>query len=141
MLLIFLLSSIPKNTPRSAVIPGSEGTLIPVFDVYFWEFVVKKGAHLLIYALLAHTYLWGLSPGHCRGHRVRPSWWLTGAAALLAIVFGISDELHQTFVPGRTASLRDVLIDAAGACLGLWAWNYGRRIINFLYQKGKTEFV
>jgi hypothetical protein len=116
MAIIFMLSSIPKQTPRSVLIPGSEGTLIPFFDVYFWEFVAKKGAHLLIYALLAHTYLWGLS-GY---RRVRPSHLAT--AALLAVLYGVTDELHQTIVPGREGGVRDVVINAAGICLGLWGW-------------------
>jgi hypothetical protein len=123
--IIFLLSSIPKQTPRNVLIPGSEGTLIPFFDVYLWEFVTKKGAHLLIYALLAHTYLWGMS-GYSR---VRPSH--VAAAALLAVLYGVTDELHQTVVPGREGGVRDVVINAAGACLGLWGWwkfNVTRRV-------------
>jgi VanZ family protein len=116
MAIIFMLSSIPKQTPRSVLIPGSAGTLIPFFDAYFWEFVAKKGAHLLIYALLAHTYLWGLS-----GYRgVRPPH--LAAAALLAVLYGVTDELHQTIVPGREGGVRDVVINAAGACLGLLGW-------------------
>jgi len=46
-----------------------------------------------------------------------------GAAWLLATAWGLSDELHQMFVPGRHASLKDVAMDAAGAAIGafgLW---------------------
>lgn len=46
--------------------------------------------------------------------------------ALCAVVFyGITDEVHQMFVPGRTASVDDLLADAIGALIGAglcWAW-------------------
>ncbi len=40
---------------------------------------------------------------------------------LVAVVYALSDELHQLFVPGRQAALTDVFIDAAGALLALAA--------------------
>jgi VanZ family protein len=45
---------------------------------------------------------------------------------LIALAYAISDEVHQLFVPNRTADVRDVLADMAGAALGLcacWAWH------------------
>ena len=44
---------------------------------------------------------------------------------LLAIVYGVSDEWHQSFVPERSADAADVLADAIGALVGgsaVWAW-------------------
>jgi VanZ family protein len=38
---------------------------------------------------------------------------------VLAVLYAVSDEVHQTFVAGRHGSPRDVLIDAVGAALGL----------------------
>lgn len=39
-------------------------------------------------------------------------------AAAIAILFGISDEFHQSFVPGRFPSVYDVIADALGAFAG-----------------------
>jgi VanZ family protein len=39
-------------------------------------------------------------------------------AAALAALYGITDEWHQTFTPGRDASLADVVKDFCGAVLG-----------------------
>lgn len=37
----------------------------------------------------------------------------------LCVLYAVSDEYHQTFVPGRTGDWRDVLSDAAGTAAGL----------------------
>lgn len=45
---------------------------------------------------------------------------LTCALALLfCFIFAMTDEYHQTFVDGRTGQFSDVLIDTAGACVGI----------------------
>ena len=46
-----------------------------------------------------------------------PRWRAALAAALIASLYGVTDEIHQAFVPGRTASGWDWLADAAGAFL------------------------
>lgn len=43
----------------------------------------------------------------------------------IVVLYGVSDELHQMFVPGRTASFDDLLADTIGALAGTglcWAW-------------------
>ncbi len=47
--------------------------------------------------------------------------WLVAAAAAMAAAYGVFDELHQAFVPGRTASSIDLGYDFLGAALGLTA--------------------
>ncbi len=47
-------------------------------------------------------------------------------ALLICSIYAISDEWHQMFVPGRNAEWTDVLIDSAGAFLGIFLsgmWN------------------
>ena len=39
-------------------------------------------------------------------------------AFIIAVIYGISDEIHQSFVPGRDAAIGDVLADTFGAFLG-----------------------
>ena len=51
-------------------------------------------------------------------------------AWLTATLYGASDEFHQSFVVGRTADVRDLVADSAGAALALgavWAWSIIRR--------------
>ena len=40
------------------------------------------------------------------------------AAWLVATLYGVTDEWHQMYVPGRTSELRDLVNDAAGALAG-----------------------
>ena len=85
------------------------------------HFLVRKAAHFTEYAVLAllAARAFGASPR--RGLKRR--WWLASFALVACVA--LSDEYHQSFVPSRTASLYDSLIDMAGgaaalACAALW---------------------
>jgi VanZ family protein len=50
---------------------------------------------------------------------------LLGVSIILSVLFAFSDEIHQFFVSGRTASLTDVMADGVGASIGTivyWGW-------------------
>jgi len=79
----------------------------------FIDAPLKKGAHLVAYALLALLCWRALSQGKEVDGRT------LALAFAIAVAYGISDEFHQSFVPGREPSLRDVFIDAAGAAAAL----------------------
>ncbi len=84
-----------------------------------WDLIVKKGAHMLGYGLLALAYWYGLRFDE-RG------WWL---ALLLAVLYASTDEFHQSFVPGRHPSWVDVLVfDGGGAAIALGLGNWWRAI-------------
>jgi VanZ family protein len=86
--------------------PPSE---LPYFD---WaDHIVKKGGHIIGYAILAFLY-W-----RAFDFKEKKVW----AAWLFAILYAITDEFHQSFVPGRFSSVWDVLIfDNLGALISLW---------------------
>ncbi len=90
------------------------------------QYVIRKGAHMTEYALLA-ALLWRARRQPVRGD-TRPWHWSEASIALgLAIAFAASDELHQSFVPSREGRVGDVFIDGAGAALGVGAvWLIGR---------------
>lgn len=77
------------------------------------DVVLKKGAHAALFGVLALLYL-GVLQGD-GPPSLRDRWLAFG----LTVLYALSDEFHQSFVPGRTPSLRDVLIDGAGAALAL----------------------
>ena len=82
--------------------------------------------HGIAYAGLALVTLRATSGGRWVGVGARA----IGLAWVIAAAYGVTDEWHQAFVPGRMADVRDVLADAAGAALGLgaaWAWSIIKR--------------
>lgn len=92
MALIFAASSIPnlKNLPGG---------------------MSDKSGHSIGYALLGGLLLRAMAGGRLRGVT-----WTRGLAAIvLATLYGVSDEFHQLFVPGRSADRYDVLADCVGA--------------------------
>jgi VanZ family protein len=82
--------------------------------------------HGIAYAGLALITLRATSGGEWSGVGVRA----ISLAWVIAALYGLTDEWHQSFVPGRMADVRDVVADAAGAALGLaaaWAWSIIKR--------------
>lgn len=80
-----------------------------------------KFAHAFVYSLLSYLIARALF------YQYRfPAWqknylWL---AILLAILYGVSDEIHQYFVPGRSSEFYDIVADAVGACLGVLGFRF-----------------
>jgi VanZ family protein len=102
---------------------GTAGSDLPKFGI--WSFIVMKGGHLVGYALLGVSYLHGIAShkGMNRGVLL--------AAIVLAGLYAVTDEFHQSFTPGRTPSAVDVGIDTIGAALGavIWAWARSLRVV------------
>lgn len=48
-----------------------------------------------------------------------PTKWIWITAALISILYGVSDELHQKFVPGRYATFADWVADVIGSIAGV----------------------
>ena len=76
--------------------------------------IIRKAAHLTEYAILALLLVRAIQYG-----AVKLKWLSIVGAAGLSLLYSISDELHQMFVPSRTSSPRDVLIDNIGVAITL----------------------
>jgi VanZ family protein len=84
-------------------------------DFRSFDIAMKKGAHLTVYAFL---YLLLFRAFHSiRPEKGPPSSGIYALAALVAVLYAISDEVHQSFVPFRNATVRDVIIDSIGILL------------------------
>lgn len=92
-------------------------TVMPRFGQF--DLSVKKGGHMIGYALLAFGFVRG------QGHLTRRSLLL---ALLASMLYGASDELHQSFVMGRSSRILDVGIDSLGAALGLLVLTCSSRV-------------
>jgi VanZ family protein len=78
------------------------------------DWPLRKVAHLMIFAILAILTARALT-----GTRIRHA---TLFSFVLAGFYAISDEVHQSFVAGRSPLLTDVLIDLVGVAVGLLIW-------------------
>ncbi len=83
---------------------------VPLEGRAFLEFIVRKAAHMMEYAVLYLLYRHALLLSGNRKPAI--------AALLLCAAYAVTDEFHQGFVDGRGSSPIDVLIDTAGAALG-----------------------
>jgi VanZ family protein len=95
--LIFYLSAQPR-LPR--VIPP---VLPQIQDII---------GHFTVYAVLAVLLRWALQGAGIR----HPMLWALAATVL----YGVTDEFHQSFVPNRHPDVFDLATDLAGAVAALW---------------------
>lgn len=84
-----------------------EQKLQKVEALQFW---VRKGAHFSVYCVLAIFAFLAMRSVFTALPFV--------FSLMYCLLFSISDEIHQSFVPGRSCELRDVCIDFSGAILG-----------------------
>ena len=100
---IFTFSSFPTGTAS---------------EIDWQDFIVKKSAHVVVYFILTSlTYRALLVNGVSKSKAAFLS-------ILFSVLYGFSDEFHQSFTPGRDPRIRDVLFDAVGAVLAIYSiWN------------------
>lgn len=115
---IFMLSSQPGNRFDEA-----EDFLdfVPAADFF---------AHIVIYFVLAtlvHAVL--------RIYLPRRKHLLMIDTVIFSLLYGVSDEFHQSFVPGRSVSASDLLADVLGAALAVTLWLAVTRIRR--YRRGQ----
>jgi hypothetical protein len=94
MALIFAASSIPEL----GALPGG---------------MSDKSGHGIGYGILGAVLVRALAGGRVNG----VTWRRAGLAVLLATLYGVTDEFHQSFVPGRSPDRFDVLADCLGAAV------------------------
>lgn len=81
----------------------------------------SSGPYAIIYHLTAFSYLTlFLLISLTKGKPNKP---LIIMGIILAIIYGISDEIHQLFVPGRFASIKDIIINSFGILLTSLAYS------------------
>lgn len=90
-------------TPAASPADPAAASVPPAID---W----LKAGHAIGYFWLGLAVLFGLS--------IR-SRWSPGVALVLCFLYSITDEFHQIFTPGRSASPRDILLDTLAALVGV----------------------
>lgn len=115
---IFLLSHQPAAELPLPTIPG-----------------LDKLAHGIVYAGLAAATLNAVSR---EALQLKPQ--LTGVLVVVfCLAYGLTDEYHQTFIPGREASLGDLAADAIGAAILVYVWFRFIRLRQLKHHRDKDE--
>ncbi len=110
MALIFGLSSIPATG-------GADDFEVRRPETWLSS-PIQNLLHVPTYGLLAALVWWSLIP------RLRSVPLQAGLACVVAGLYGVVDELHQAFVPGRSSSARDMLFNTVGVVAGTCAFGY-----------------
>lgn len=86
--------------------------LINFLGINIPKIILRKGAHFVEFSGLGLCLCNAIYASF--GHRLTPVFALVGS-----VIYAISDEVHQIFSEGRACQITDVLIDSAGALLGI----------------------
>ena len=99
-------------------------------DFYWKDFVFKKSAHVFFYGMLAVlTYRALIGEAVSKKKALFLSFFV-------ALIYGASDEIHQSFTPGREPRVRDVFFDGGGAMLAMFLLNK----LDLKYKKLLSHF-
>ena len=112
MALIFVMSSF-NSTESSNQSGFVVNLIINIFNIKNLELlslIIRKTAHFTEYLIL----------GLLVSNLIKNYNKKTYIAILICILYAISDEFHQFFVPGRSCQLMDMIIDSIGSILGIF---------------------
>jgi VanZ family protein len=145
MVFIFCMSAEPADSSQlmsyhvgrmigGLFIPGFHGWTAERQLIYAKsiDHFVRKGAHMTEYAILAMLVRAAV---YNRRERKRSYRWCAERAVLVCAAYACTDEFHQLFVAGRAGQVRDVLIDTAGALIGLIAAGVVLRLFSKIFYR------
>jgi VanZ family protein len=87
----------------------------PELRVHLINFFWRKSTHVVAYGLMGALWFRAMRSDSAIRWTARWSW----QAIAITTLFASADEIHQIFVPSRTASVFDVLLDTGGAALAV----------------------
>lgn len=112
MILIFTMSSFDatESGEQSNFIVNIIVNVLNISNLNILSLIIRKLAHFTEYfilGMLAYNLI----------HNCNKKVYI---AIIICVLYAISDEFHQWFVPGRSCQLLDILIDSMGATLGIF---------------------
>ena len=126
MFLIFSLSAQPAEQ-SSQLSGGITDTVIETVEKVVpnitlnrdtLSHLIRKNAHFFAYFILGIL----ITNALYQSTKIQSKRQIT-LAFIICVLYAISDEVHQLFVPGRSGEVRDVLIDSAGAGVGIFIYH------------------
>lgn len=99
------------------------------FDIEKFNHIIRKNAHFLAYMVLGILVLNAFRRSGIYGYKS------IGLALLISVLYAVSDEIHQFFVPGRGPGVWDVFIDSVGVIVGIGVYLGFSRIKHKIHRK------
>lgn len=137
MMIIFYFSHQPAqqsselSTGVTKLMTEMINYLIPKLEIDYtsYTFYIRKLAHIFVYFVLGCLLIRAFE------RRFKITYKQIISAFLICLLFAISDEVHQLFVPGRSGEFRDVVIDTIGATFGIIIYLLRFKIIVMISPK------
>lgn len=109
---LYLNAFLPPVIWASIIFILSHQQTLPGPDIYLWRFMMMKLAHITVYFILYLLFLRGFAKitFSQKKRLILP--------VLICIIYAISDELHQSFIPHRSPTFRDIGFDSLGVLIG-----------------------
>lgn len=118
----FLRKWLPVFLWAAVIFTLSSVQQVTISQFFIWDFIVKKAAHVSEYAIL-YLLIFRSTGGN----------WL--GSFILLMLYAVSDELHQSFVPGRRATIYDLGFDLTGANIAAYLLWKLKQIRQFKQKK------
>ena len=119
----FLVYRLPAIAYMALIFLASSGPVGDKVPEEAPDWALHGVAYLILYLLVFWAVHEGVRPRPGRGGYLSPM--------IITVLYGMTDEYHQSFVVSRDASVRDVLADAVGAAIAaffIWRWSGPGRI-------------
>jgi VanZ family protein len=116
-----ILAFLPSVIWAGVIFVFSSQTALPTFQESFYDFVFKKMAHIFVYLVLYLLVFQAVQQTFSNEHHKLKLLF----PIIICMLYAISDEFHQSLVPGRYATLRDIGYDLLGVGIAfLKKYNY-----------------
>ena len=110
-MILILDAILPPIIWASFIFILSSNTVLASLQVSTLDYIFKKTSHMIVYAILyvlVHRSFFLLNSSKVKSY----NWFLS---FIICLLYAVSDEYHQSLVPGRHPAFRDVGIDMIGS--------------------------
>lgn len=115
MIFIFIMSSFNsiESSSQSGFIVNIISNILNINNTEILSLIIRKLAHFTEYLILGILVSNAI---HIHNKKIY-------LAIIICIIYAISDEIHQLFVPGRSCQITDICIDTLGTLTGIFLLN------------------
>ena len=123
----YLFAFLPPVLWAALIFLLSSYSVLPSFELSTLDFIFKKSAHMFVYAVLYWLLFRGVRISlNLKKSSLAPNTintYLLWLPLILVFCYSLTDEIHQSFVPGRHGTLRDMGYDMLGVLI-VWLRKY-----------------